>query len=298
MYYSLGMELLIPGRLRSLALVSILLTALFGALPSAEGQVLTVGTFNVHYVASGQTDIAWDRRSEAAARAVAEMNADIIGFQEMETFAGGHYNRENLQQTFLEERFPELRFGATGDPERFPNTQPIAYRGDRLELIDEGFFFFSETPDVIYSDPWDGRWPSFATWALLKDSLTGSHLYVYNVHFDFSSIVNRRKSADLVRRRIEERDRKDVPVVLLGDFNALRWFPAVREFRSIGLSPVSPRGATYHFYRGIHLLPAIDHILVSEAFEVVDRRIVRANEGGAWGSDHYPVVVTIGRSRR
>jgi hypothetical protein len=89
-----------------------------------------------------------------AAEAVAAMEADIIGFQEMETFAGGHYNRENVQQTFLEERFPEFRFSATGNPERFPNTQPIAYRADRLVPLDQGFFFFSETPELIYSDPW------------------------------------------------------------------------------------------------------------------------------------------------
>ncbi len=281
---------------------ALILAASFAAAPGAGAgagaQNLTIGTFNVHYLAPGQTDLAWERRSESAARAVAAMEADIVGFQEMETFDGGHYNRENVQQAFLEERFPELRFGATGNPESFPNTQPIAYRADRLGLLDQGYFFFSETPDVIYSDPWDGRWPSFATWALFEDSAGGERLYVYNVHFDFSSITNRRKSADLVRRRIEERDHPEVPVVLLGDFNALRWFPAVREFRPLGLSPASPRGTTYHFYRGIHLLPAIDHILIPEAFEVVDRRIVRANEGGAWGSDHYPVVVTIGRSRR
>lgn len=291
------MQLALPVGLRSATafLVSLaLLPAAVLAVPQGAGaHPLTIGTFNVHYLAPGQTDIAWDRRSEAVARAVAAMAADIIGFQEMETFEGGRYNEENTQQAFIQERFPELRFGATGNPAEFPNTQPIAYRGDRLVLLDEGFFFFSESPDVIYSDPWAGRWPSFATWALFEDSATGERLYVYNVHFDFSSITNRRKSADLVRRRIEERAHPEVPVVLLGDFNALRWFPAVREFRPLGLSPVSPGGATYHFYRGIHLLPAIDHILVPDAFEAIDRRIVRANERGSWASDHYPVVVTL-----
>lgn len=267
--------------------------AFVAGAPVTGAQPLTIGTFNVHYLAPGQTDLAWDRRSEAVARAVAAMDADIIGFQEMETFEGGHYNEVNIQQAFIQERFPELRFGATGNPAEFPNTQPIAYRGDRLALLDEGFFFFSETPDVIYSDPWDGRWPSFATWALFEKASTGERLYVYNVHFDFSSITNRRKSADLVRRRIDNRDHPEVSVVLLGDFNALRWFPAVREFRPLGLVPASPGGATYHFNRGIHLLPAIDHVLVPDSFEVIDRRIVRANEDGPRASDHYPVVVTL-----
>lgn len=273
--------------------VAVFLAASYVVPPSAGAEPLTIGTFNVHYLAPGQTDLAWERRAEAVAQAVAAMEADIVGFQEMETFAGGHYNRENVQQTFLEERFPEFRFSATGNPQVFPNTQPIAYRADRLVPLDQGFFFFSETPEVIYSDPWAGRWPSFATWTLLEDTTTGERLYVYNVHFDFSSIRNRRKSADLVRRRIESRDHPEVPVVLLGDFNALEWFPAVREFRSLGLFPVSPGGATYHFYRGVHLLPAIDHILVPDVFEVSDRRIVRANQSGSWASDHYPVVVTL-----
>ena len=267
------------------------------ATPSAgvdgDEMLLTIATFNIHYMAEDQTDLAWGRRAEAAGRAVGATDADIIAFQEMETFRGGHFNEENLQADFIQERFPEYRFGATGNPESFPNTQPIAYRHDRLSLQEEGFFFFSETPDVIYSDPWDGRWPSFATWALFEDKRTVRRFYVFNVHFDFSSSTNRRNSAELVRQRILDREHHDLPVILLGDFNALRWFPTVREFRSLDLAPASPRGATYHFNRGIHLLPAIDHILVSSPFEVQEKAIVRANQSKPYASDHYPVVVTL-----
>ncbi len=255
---------------------------------------LVVGTFNVHYVADGQNQMSWENREAAFGRALEAMNADLVAFQEMETFVGGTFNTRNVQQEYIATRFPEYRFAATGNPEEFPNTQPIIYRKDRLRVIDEGFFFFSERPDVLYSEPWRGRWPSFATWGLFEFLPSGALFYIYNVHLDVTSIVNRRRSARLVGSRIENRDRPEVPVVLLGDFNAFRWFPAVREFRSLGIRPVTPRGATYHFYRGMHLFPAIDHILASPSLQPLRASIVRANSGPFWASDHYPVVVTFG----
>ncbi len=112
---------------------------------------LLVTSFNIHYVAEWQKKLQWNNRKQAVISAIDDLNADIIAFQEMETFAGGSYNRENRQLDWVLDHFPEYRAGAYGDAAIYPNTQPILYRHERFKQLDQRFYFFSETPDVIYS---------------------------------------------------------------------------------------------------------------------------------------------------
>ena len=68
-------------------------------------------------------------------------------------------------------------------------------------VLEQGFFFFSPTPDIIYSRPWKKRFPAFCTWVRFRDA-KGGRFYLYNVHFDHSSLTNRVNSARLVAQRL------------------------------------------------------------------------------------------------
>jgi hypothetical protein len=93
----------------------------------------------------------------------AVLRADLVAFQEMQTFGGGRYRAENLQLSWLKQQLPDYRFAAVGDPTVYPSTQPIMYLANRLELLEQGFFFFSPEPDILYSPPWKGGYPSFCS---------------------------------------------------------------------------------------------------------------------------------------
>jgi len=276
-----------------------------------------VATFNAHYLLVGSDDqlTGWAEREYAVLAVLREIDADIVAFQEMETFAGGHANRENRQADSVRAAFPTHRFTATGDPAVFPNTQPILYRADRWAPGEQGFFFFSPTPDVPYSSSWYGRYPSFASWARLippgehreEASASPPPLLVVNVHIDRTRYRNQLLSARLLAERIAEIRRPGDEVILLGDFNAFQRSRVLRIATGASwtakapdtiagyapLRPVSPRAATFHFYLGLHLFPAIDHILVSEGLVSRGARVVRRRPGGVWPSDHYPVVVEL-----
>jgi endonuclease/exonuclease/phosphatase family metal-dependent hydrolase len=118
--------------------------------------------------------------------------------------------------------------------------------------------------------------------------------YFYNVHLDAGSVSNRLRSAELIARRIRERPKPELPVLLAGDFNALRWFPVMRIIRSAGLETAPSAGSTFHFNRGLHLFGAIDHLLYSEEFIHRESRVLRSSRGGVYPSDHYPLVVLFG----
>lgn len=258
-----------------------------------QGSPLLLGTLNVHYVAEGQERLDWENRKEAVAAAIQESSPDIIAFQEMETFEGGHFNTRNVQLAFLREQFPAYAFAAVGDPREYPSTQPVMYRKSRFQLLEQGFFFFSPTPDNIYSDPWDGRYPAFCSWVRFRENGGGATFYLYNVHFDYESRENRLRSAKLVTARIASRAHQDSGVLVVGDFNAPWFFRPVQIVAGSQLHIADTTGSTVHFYRGINIIPAIDHVLYSQEFEHQETRVLRSRFRGTWPSDHYPVFVTL-----
>ncbi len=260
---------------------------------SDSSLVLSVGSFNIHYVSPRRPKLPWDERRDAVAEAVNELDADIIGFQEMETFIGRGERSENIQLQWVLEHSPQYSAAAVGDPALYPSTQPILYRSDLFEPLDQGFFFFSETPDEIYSRPWDPSFDSFASWVLFQNLETEQSFRVVNVHFDHSSKVNRHNSAQLVANRIAPWLSAREAVIVLGDFNALTWFKPISILKSVGLEVADTNGSTFHFNRGLNLFPAIDHVLYS-GFEE-NGKTLRLNKQyqGVWPSDHYPISVVL-----
>lgn len=228
-------------------------------LPSpADPAALRVTSFNIHYLwrQSSAPMAHWEQRQDAVVSVLRQIDPDLVGFQEMETFAESAYNPENRQMDTLAEAFPHYGFYATGDPATFPNTQPIMYRRGRLDPLGEGYFFFSPHPDTPYSDPWFGPYPAFATWARFGDLRSGETVLVFNVHIDRKRRRNRILSAELLGSRLNEVRRPADRVVVLGDFNALRWTRPVRIVeRTSGLRTVTDDGATFHFGRGV-IIPA------------------------------------------
>jgi endonuclease/exonuclease/phosphatase family metal-dependent hydrolase len=250
-------------------------------------------SFNIHYISPTQADMAWEGRKAAVAAALLEADADIMAFQEMETFMRGDFSDQNLQRDWVSAQFPDYGISANGEPRDFPSTQPIFYRLERFEALEQGFFFFSDTPELIYSRSWDGRFPAFCSWSRFRDKRSGMSFYLYNIHLDHASLGNRIKAARLIAERIAAREHGMDGVLVAGDFNALAAFRPPRIVADAGLTLAPRDGSTFHFNRGIGLMPAIDHVLYSKDFIHVETKTLRRRYGGVWPSDHYPVLVRL-----
>lgn len=235
----------------------------------------------------------WEGRKAAVAAAIAELDPAMIAFQEMETFGGGHAGAENVQLNFVLDQFPDLDAAAVGDPELYPSTQPVLYRRDRFAALDQGYFFFSPTPDEIYSRPWHKRFPAFCSWVRFEDLRTRETFVIYNVHFDASSGRNRLKSARLVVDRIQNRAYPDDPVLVVGDFNSPSFFPTMRIFARSGFHRAATRGSTFHFNRGRSLIPGIDHLLGTDRIDFDGAEVLRETYQGVYPSDHYPIAAYV-----
>lgn len=266
------------------------------SLPAAASDTLRITTYNVHYIVLAQDNGPWsrgdwDRRKGPLDEAFKTIDSDIIAFQEMESFARGSEGAVNLKLDWLLAENPGYAAAAVGDPAVFPSTQPILYRSGRLDLVDQGWFFFSDTPDVIYSRTFNGSFPAFASWAQFQEAGTGDTFRVVNVHTDYASRSNRLQSVSLVAERITPWIAAGETVFVVGDINARLGDQAIDILAETGLDFAPVDGATYHFNRGINLFGAIDHIAsVGDATLAGEPVVLREKFSGEWPTDHYPVI--------
>lgn len=262
----------------------------------ANAETLRVATYNVHYImlrqATGPWSVGdWERRKGPLDLAFKAVNADVIAFQEMESFGGRSGSDVNLTLDWLLENNTGYAAAATGDPAVFPSTQPILYRTDRLEMRDQGWFFFSQTPDVIYARTYNGSYPAFASWAVFRDRRDGREFRVINIHTDYGSRSNRLRSAELTAARARPWIDAGETVFVVGDFNARRGDQTLRLIEETGVTFAPVTGASYHFNRGLNLFGAIDHIgYVGTARLAGDPVVLRQKFAGEWPTDHYPVI--------
>lgn len=269
------------------------------ALAAKPDTALRIGTYNVHYIILSKDTGAWsvgdwERRKDPMDAAFKALDVDVMGFQEMESFAGREASNVNLTLSHLLAENPAFAAAAVGDVTEFPSTQPILYRTDKLRLIEQGWFFFSDTPDVIYSRTFNGSFPAFASHAQFEVIGTNERFHVVNVHFEYSSKSNRLQSAALVVDRIQPLLDAGERVMVIGDLNARKGAETQDILADAGLSFVQVDGSTYHFNRGLNLFGAIDHIGLSAGLSATGPAyVLRDQFGGEWPADHYPVVADV-----
>ncbi len=95
----------------------------------------------------------------------------------------------------------------------------LFFKKDRFKLLDSGTFWLSETPDVV-SKGWDAALPRVCTYVRLRDKQAKKNLWVFNTHFDHVGKTARKESAELILKKIREKNTANEPVIVMGDFNA------------------------------------------------------------------------------
>jgi len=224
----------------------------------------------------------------------AQTTGSIVAFQEMESFGGGNDDTNNLARLWLTTNNPEYSVAAIGPWQSFPSTQPVFYLRDRFKVLEQGWWFFSETPDTIYSRTFNGSYPAFASWVQFQTTTLTNTFFVVNVHLDYSSRDNRKKSIALTIDRIKPWIEQGQVVLLLGDLNARHGSTLHKTLQAAGLKIAPITGSTYHFNRGLNLFGAIDHIAHTPNIERSGNPVVvRRRLGSTWATDHYPVVVDL-----
>ncbi len=157
------------------------LLSLWSSTCIAQSVRFNVASLNIHYTVVKKSVDDWTPRRKAVSKVIDQINADIFAFQEMETFAGGDYSEHNIQLDWILQNAAIYEAAAVGDPAIYPSTQPILYRADTFKPLQQGFFFFADTPDKIYSKQWNGGYPYFCSWVEFEDVSSKKRFYVFNL---------------------------------------------------------------------------------------------------------------------
>lgn len=268
-------------------------------LPPLAAIELTVVTFNIRYDAKeDRAWRSWTERIKHVVAAVKQMNPDIMGVQEALP----------NQVADLRQQLSDYDYFGVGrdDGKNKGEACGIFYRKSRFRAdpLAGGTFWLSSTPDVPGSKSWGNEIPRIATWLHLIEISSGKGLTLFNTHWDHQHQGSREKSAVLLRQRIESRQHRDSPVVLLGDFNAIENNPAILHLTTAdsekfsttfietfqAKNPDQKDRSTFHFWKNErHGTNKIDHIFCSSPCEVKSATIIYPPDGEYPPSDHFPV---------
>lgn len=248
-------------------------------------------SFNIRASIRPDGDNRWRQRREIAIETIRDLAADFVGLQE-----ACSDQRKGLQSDL--EEFLEVDGAA--DRDDYNNLNPILMRHGRFDVVRQGLFWLSETPEKLLSVGWGDRIPRACTWAVVRERTTTRELVVFNAHFASGVPLARRESALLIIERL--RQFRDLPLIVLGDLNARS---DAAELQALfhaelvdcfdAMHPGAADTRTYHAFsgdaKGLH---RIDFVLCNRRWTVRGAGIERHARDGRYPSDHFPVWADLG----
>lgn len=271
---------------RLLGLILVLLMAPLAA------QDLKVMSYNIKYDNVNDTVNNWNFRKEAMVQLLKHYAPHFVGLQEVV------HNQLMYLNTHLAHYAP-LGVGREDGKEK-GEYSPILYNKDRFALLQGNTFWLSSTPEKV-SKGWDAALERICTYGLFQDRETGRELYVFNTHFDHVGEVARAKSVRLIVERIREINERQLPVVLMGDFNLepsslpMQWLQAqLTDAQNASETPFyGPTGTFNGFDPAMELNRRIDYVFVEnlavQSYLHIDDRM----ENNKHISDHLPVLAEL-----
>lgn len=159
----------------------------------------------------------------------------------------------------------------------------------RMELLDQGTFWLSDTPDKP-DNTWDAIFKRICTWARFRDLPTGNKFCIFNTHFPLIPEARDKAVKLLLNRMITECARGNM--ILLGDFNCEPGSGPWKAIEKSGLKDAeylftksAMRSKTYHLYGTP--TNAIDAVFLPSSARVLRHRIVNDIVGKKYPSDHF-----------
>ncbi len=272
--------------------VLILMTFACLSINQSIAQSARLITYNIRYDNPEDGENAWDNRKEDVIALLKFHKADVFGLQE------ALYR----QVTYVEDQMAGFdRVGVGRDNGKAAGEYaPIFYDSRRFQLKDHGWFWLSETP-TYPSKSWDAALPRICTYVLLEDYKKHKSFWVFNTHFDHKGKQAREESARLIMYKIMELNKKDFPVVLMGDLNFTpdakpyeRIEAAFFDSKNISIEPAyGPEGTFNGFDFNSPLDQRIDYIFVHGKVSVKKYGVLSDSKEQRYPSDHLPVFTEI-----
>lgn len=261
-------------------------------LHNIKAQEMNIMTFNIRYATPDDKENQWELRKQELTDHLTVYKPDIFGLQEA----------LKSQLDFIDERLSNyVYFGvAREDGKESGEYSPIFYNGLKYNLINQSTFWLAENTDCCELG-WDAAHKRICTYALFEDKASKRQFWVFNTHFDHKGEVAREKSAELILKQIEKINQMKLPVVLMGDFNALPGSQVILKIKTKmmdGMEYASEDFAgTLGTFNGFDPEYAddvrIDYIFVKDFKINSYKHLQHKRANGLFISDHFPVMANL-----
>ena len=244
---------------------------------------LRVATFNIRNSSADDGDDSWVLRREAAAAAIEELAADVVGLQEVLPD----------QLEYLRERFPQHEIVGAGrdDGAHAGEHSVVMIRSRDWRVESHETRWLSTEPTTPGSVGWDADLTRIATLVRIAHA-DGTRVGIANTHYDHIGEVAQLESSKLLNQWMSAEP--ELHWVLLGDLNVEPGSAPLRVLLDAGWLDAVPAeaGGTFHDFGRTTNEGRIDHILTSKSWRVVDAEVSHHRPDGRLPSDPWPVVAT------
>lgn len=260
---------------------------------SSERASYKIMTYNIRYDNTNDGENQWSKRKEFLSNQIAFYSPDIFGIQE----------GLNHQVQYLDSVFTNYNYIGVGrdDGKTKGEYSAIFYNKEKFNILDEGTFWLSETPDKI-SVGWDASMERICTYGLFINKVTNEQFFVFNTHFDHIGNLARVNSATLILKKTAEFNPNNLPVIVMGDFNLkpdtepIQLFSKVlNDTKKVSISkPFGPIGTFNGFKFDKPISNRIDYIFTSkQGVEVSKYAVLSDSKDCKYASDHLPVFIEL-----
>lgn len=257
---------------------------------------IRVASYNIRYDAKADytSGNGWNTRKSALAKLIQDHHFEIIGTQEGDS--GQMKDLMKLLPGFAYVGYPYG--GSTGKI----HTASIVYKASEFEVLDQGEFWYSETPDVK-SIGWDATDLRICTWARMKHKASGQEFYFFSSHFYWRYVTAKQHSGKVLVAKIKEIVKDNLPVISTGDLNSTPSSPQIADISAYlqdayKISETAPSGPTATAYHGGVFTgepnSRIDYIFVNDKVKVLSYAALNDTyDHGRHPSDHLPVTSEV-----
>lgn len=293
---------------RLLHLVLVLLAAL-----AVQAQELVVCSYNVRNKNTNDTNEGngWDTRRTYINNFINFQQPDLLGVQEAKS---GQMN--DMANGLIGYKYIGVGRNDGGTSGEYAG---IFYRTERMELLDHGDFWLSDTPYTpskgFPSKGGSTQYYRICTWGKFYDKAASKVVYYFNTHYDLDE-TNRQQSFYVIRDKIKEIASTTDPVIISGDFNAQPTANSYKYFINSKFlydcydqakQKFAPNATNSGFDGNNYLtssgsITRIDHIFVTKVFNITHYGILNPCYYSTSGtasynvraySDHNPIIAKL-----
>ncbi len=256
-----------------------------------QSQEMKIMTYNIKYLNETDGENSWSNRKDHLTNQIKFYEPGIFGVQEAVKDQLEHF-QDNLQG------YAYLGEGRDGGMKG--EFTAIFFDTEQFEILEEGTFWLSETPEKP-SKGWDAAYPRVCTFAKFQEKGYGTKFWVFNTHFDHQGIEARKNSSRMIIKKMEEINKQDLPVILMGDLNLEPDSEPVNflknqltDSKDVAKLVFGPEGTfnAYEFQKPVKR--RIDYIFVDESkIEVEKYAVLSDSKDLRYPSDHLPVLLVV-----